>query len=224
MKIHKYSTLLILFFSSGLAFWLVGPIKSEQYRYFIFNLFQIGSSNLFDLADLKFETNKDNTMLTSNIFISPIVNVLSGVLWSGPVLVISYFLKRKKEEPVLEQFWRQVFFTNLTISLLMLFIWYFFIDLDSIYYPTNGSSNDSFGFLLGLIYSIFFFIPSFVPGFFALTTLENGMDTVHGYQDLYLLTRVNGAFVCVFWSIILTIIRKKSLFKDLIKEKVIRGN
>lgn len=216
MKIYKYSTLLILFFSSGLAFWLVGPIKSEQYRYFVFNLFQIGSSNLFDLADLKFETNKDNSMLTSNIFISPIVNFLSGVLWSGPVLVFSYFLNQKKEEPIRENFWRQVFYTNLTISLLMLLIWHFFIDLDSIYFQTNGSSNNSFGFLLGLLYFIFFIIPSFVPGFFALSALDNGLDTVHGYQDLYLLTRVNGAFVCVFWSIILTIIRNKLHFKNLI--------
>jgi hypothetical protein len=210
-----------LFFCSGLAFWLVGPIKSEQYRYFVFNLFQIGSSNLFDLAGLKFETNKDNFILTSNIFISPIVNVLSSALWSGPILVISYLLGQKKDKHILEKIWKQVFFTNLAISLIMVLIWHFFADLDSIYFQTYDSSNNPFGFLLGLLYFIFF-IPSVVPSFLAQSALDNGMDTVHGYEDLYLVSRVNGAFVCVFWSIFLTMIRNKSLIRNLINEKIIK--
>jgi hypothetical protein len=205
-----------------LAFWFVGPIENEQYRYFIFNLFQIGSAKLFDLANLKLDSYKDNSFLAFYTFISPIVNLFASLLWSGPILIISFFTE-KKENRGTTILWKQIFFTNLILSLALVVGWYFLLDLDFVYGKTFGFSTNSYGFVAEFIYFIFF-LPSIVPSFFALSALDNGLDTIHGYKDLYLLYRVNGAFVCAFWSILATILRNTSLVKSLIRHIVIKTN
>jgi hypothetical protein len=56
IRIYKYSTLLLLFMTSGLLFFLVAQLDDSKLRYKLFEVFQFGTDQIFNLVVLKFKT------------------------------------------------------------------------------------------------------------------------------------------------------------------------
>jgi len=202
-RLYKYSILLLLFFSSGLLFLVVGQIDNHKFRYIIFDIFQFGTDNLFKLVDWKFHTSKDNTIWVSYDHIAPTVNLIASVLWTGLFLflrsVITKLTNRNNVIPT-AGFWKRVFMTNLTLSLFFFLFWLFFMDLDFMYDGVYSKSPS----ILNQLYSWFsflMFLPSFIPGIIGSLTLDSGGDSAHGYNDMYLGTKIMTSFALTFWSI-----------------------
>jgi hypothetical protein len=189
--------------TSGLLFILIGLIENPDFRYKIYDIFQFGTSRLFYLVDWKFSSDKDNTIWISNNQISPIVNLISSFLWTGLILIIIGFFSKqpKKTDFNKNGFWKRVVQTNLIISGFLFLFWLVFMDTDFIY---DGVYTDSKS-ILSTIYSwilMLINLPSFFPGLIGSITLDNGGDTVHGYEDMYLATKTMTSFAVTIWSII----------------------
>ncbi len=202
-KVFKYSTIFLLFMTSGLLFIVIGLIDNLDLRYKLFDVFQFGTSRFFDIVDWKFNTSKDNTILVSNYHIAPVVNLISSILWAGLLLIIfSLFSKHPKlTEFNLNGYWQRVVLTNFVISGLLFLFWLIFMDLEFIYDGVYSDSNS----ILRTIYRWLFFIiilPSWIPELIASITLDNGGDTPHGYYDLYLVSKTVNSFAVTFWAII----------------------
>ena len=188
--------------TSGVLFLVVGQLDDNKIRYKIFELFQVGTDQLFKLTDLKFKTSKDNTIWFSYSQIAPLVNLLSSVIWTGIVLLIIQSIKRQTtiKNDIKSDYWKKVFFVNLTLSLVFITMWSL-MDLDFIY---SGVYSES-GSILNTVYSWLSFIaffPSIISDFLASVTLDQGGDTIHGNDDMYLVSKTSTAFALTLWSII----------------------
>jgi len=128
--------------TSGLLFIVIGLIENPNFRYKIYDIFQFGTSRLFDLVDWKYSSDKDNTIWISNNQISPIVNLISSFLWTGLLLLIIGFISKQPKQTDFNKkgFWRRVILTNLTISGFLFLFWLAFMDTDFIY---DGVYSDS---------------------------------------------------------------------------------
>lgn len=200
-KLYKYSTLLLLFMTSGILFFVVAPIDNINFRYKIFDIFQFGSSKIFNLVDWKFHTNKDNTILASYFQIAPLVNILASIIWTGLFLLLLRVFKKQNDNAIkVSNFWKQVFYTNLTLSLLFFIIW-LCTDLDFMY---EGIYSTTTSFIRTVYdwFSFIVFIPSAIPILFASVVLDQGGDTAHGYDDMYLVTKTETAFALTFWALL----------------------
>lgn len=211
-KIFKYSTILLLFMTSGLVFIVVGLIDNPDFRYKIYDIFQLGTSRLFDLVDWKFSSDKDNTIWISNNQISPIVNLISSFLWTGLILIIiGFFSKQPKQTDFTKRgFWKRVVLTNLIISGFLFLFWLVFMDTDFIYDGVYSDSKSIFSTIYSWILMLIN-LPSLIPGFIGSITLDNGGDTAHGYEDMYLVTKTMTSFAVTVWSIIGVLIYDKIL-------------
>ncbi len=211
-KIFKYSTILLLFVTSGFLFIFIGLIDNPDFRYKIFDVFQIGASRLFDIVDWKFSSDKDNTIWVSNYQIAPIVNLISSFLWTGLVLIIiGLFSKQPKQTDFNKNgFWQRVVLTNLTISGFLFLFWLVFMDTDFIYDGVYTDSNSIFSAIYGWIFTLIN-IPSLIPGLIGSITLDNGGDTPHGYEDMYLATKTMTSFAVTIWAICGVLIYDKIL-------------
>jgi hypothetical protein len=202
-KIFKYSTILLLFMTSGLLFIVIGLIDNPDFRYKIYDIFQFGTSRLFDLVDWKFSSDKDNTIWVSNNQIAPIVNLISSFLWTVLLLiVIGFFSKQPKQTDFNKNgFWKRVVLTNLIISGFLFLFWLVFMDTgfiyDGVYADSNSIFNKIYSWILMLIN-----LPSLIPGLIGSITLDNGGDTAHGYEDMYLASKTMTSFAVTIWSII----------------------
>ena len=209
-KILKYSTILLLFMTSGLLFILIGFIENPEYRYKLYDLFQLGTSHLFDIVDWKFNTYKDNTILVSNYNIAPIVNLTSSILWTGLISVIILLVTRKIKDIDfrMKGFWFKVTLINLILSVFLFLFWLIFMDLDFIYNDVyiglKSISNSIYDWFMTILY-----IPSFIPGLIGSITLDSGGDTLHGYGDMYLFSKTMSSFSVTIWSIIGVLIYDK---------------
>lgn len=211
-KIFKYSTFLLLFMTSGFLFIFIGLIDNPDFRYKIFDVFQIGTSRLFDIVDWKFNSDKDNTIWVSNYQIAPIVNLISSFLWTGLVLIIiGLFSKQPKWTDLNKNgFWQRVALTNLTMSGFLFLFWLVFMDTDFIYEGVYSDSNSIFNTIYGWIFT-FINIPSIIPGLIGSITLENGGDTLHGFEDMSLATKTMTSFAVTTWAICGVLIYDKIL-------------
>jgi len=52
-------------------------------------------------------------------------------------------------------------------------------------------------------------LPSLIPGLIGSITLDNGGDTAHGYEDMYIATKTMTSFAVTIWSIIGVLISDK---------------
>jgi len=202
-RLYKYSTFFILFLTSGILYIIIGSIDNSNFRYKLFDFFQIGTSKLYNLVDWKFNSNKDNTFLVSNYQISPIVNFVSSVLWT--TLLILTLLTNKKFRQITDskpnRFWKKVFFTNLTISGLLFMVWLIFIDSDFIYAGVYNESNSIFSTIYEW-FLVIVYIPSIIPRIIGSITLDQGGDTTHGFNDMLLMSKTMTSFALTIWSII----------------------
>ena len=214
-RLYKYSTLSLLFFTSGVLFFIVGLIDNDSYRYKIFDIFQFGMDNLFKLVDLKFHTNKDNTIWVSYYNIAPIVNFLSSVFWTGFILILLRMFKKSSDINSSKEtngLWRNVFITNLTLSLFLFFFWLCFIDLNFMYDGVYSASTSIYSQIFGY-FAMLMFLPSTIPGIIGSVTLDQGGDTNHGYTDMYLASKTVTSFALTVWAIIVVYIYNKIKMK-----------
>jgi hypothetical protein len=202
-KIFKYSTILLLFISSGLLFIVTGLIENTDFRYKIYDIFQFGTSRLFDLVDWKFSSDKDNTIWISNNQIGPIVNLISSFLWTGLILlIIGFFTKQPKQTHFNKNgFWKRVVLTNLIISGFLFLFWLAFMDTDFIYEGVYTDSKSIFSTIYSWILTLIY-LPSWIPGLISMLNLDHGGDTPHGYGDMYLMSKIMTSFAVTIWSII----------------------
>jgi len=196
--------------TSGLLFIVIGLIENPDFRYKIFDIFQLGTSRLFDLVEWKYSSNKGNTIWISNNQISPIVNLISSLLWTGLILIIiGFFSKQTKETGFSKNgFWKRVVLTNLFISGFLFLFWLAFMDTDFVYDGVYSDSKSIFSKIYSWILMIIN-LPSLIPGLIGSITLDNGGDTAHGYEDMYLATKTITSFAVTIWSIIAVLINDK---------------
>ena len=75
------------------------------------------------------------------------------------------------------------------------------MDTDFIYNGVYSESESIFitfhNWFLTLLY-----LPSLIPGLIGSITLDNGGDTSHGYEDMYLVSKTITSFAVTFWSIL----------------------
>ncbi|PIQ34992.1 MAG: hypothetical protein COW63_02700 [Bacteroidetes bacterium CG18_big_fil_WC_8_21_14_2_50_41_14] len=206
--------------TSGLLFIVIGLIENPDFRYKIYDTFQIGTSRLFDLVDWKFSSDKDNTIWISNNQIAPIVNLISSFLWTGLILIIiGFFSKQPKLTDFNKNgFWKRVVLTNLIISGFLFLFWLTFMDIDFIYNGVYSVSNSIFSKVYGWIFMLIN-LPSLIPGLIGSITLDNGGDTAHGYEDMYLATKTMTSFAVTIWSIIGVLIYDKIINLKIKKTK-----
>lgn len=209
-KIFEYSTILLLFMTSGLLFIVIGLIDNPDFRYKIYDIFQFGTSRLFDLVDWKYSSDKDNTIWISNNQIAPIVNLISSFLWAGLVLIIIGLISKQPKQINFNKngFWKRVVLTNLIISGFLFLFWLVFMNTDFIYDGVYTDSNSIFSKIYSLIFMLIN-LPSLIPGLIGSITLDNGGDTAHGYEDMYLATKTMTSFAVTIWSIIGVLIYNK---------------
>jgi hypothetical protein len=205
-QLYKYSTLLTLLFSSGLLFFVVEQISDINNRYRIFDIFQIGTNQLFNLVNSKFKTDLSITKQFSYEHIGPLVNVLAGFLWTFILLFLFSFIKKSdnlnlKEQPT---FWRKVFFTNLILSFLFFAIWFVFMDIDFINSGQYNASETSDSNLKNMYdyFLIIPFSPAIIPGLISTITLEKYETTTRGLYDSYLVSKNLTSFGLTIWAII----------------------
>jgi hypothetical protein len=212
-RLFKYTIILLLIFTSGLLFIFVGLIENHDYRYKIYELFQIWTSKLFNLVDWKFNTQKDNTILVSNYEIAPIVNLISAFLWTSLVVLIYMFSIRQPIKNAFKEkgFWTKVMLTNLILSGFLFLFWLFFMNIDFIYegvYTKNNSVlNLMYKWIVYLVY-----LPSLIPSMICSVSLDNGGDTLHGYEDMYLMSKTITSFGVTIWSVFGVLCYEKVMF------------
>jgi hypothetical protein len=196
--------------TSGLLFIVIGLIDNPNFRYKIYDIFQFGTSQLFDLVDWKFSSDKDNTIWISYNQIAPIVNLISSFLWMGLVLIIIGLISKQPKQINFKKngFWKRVVLTNLIISGFLFLFWLIFMDTDFIYDGVYTDSNSIFSKIYNLIFMLIN-LPSLIPGLIGSITLDTGGDTAHGYEDMYLATKTTTSFAVTIWSIIGVLIYDK---------------
>lgn len=224
-KIFKYSTIFLLFMTSGFLFLFIGLIENPDFRYKIYDVFQFGSSRIFDIVDWKFSTSKDNTIWVSYYQIAPIVNLISSFLWIGLfIIVIGLFSKQPMKTDFNKNgFWQRVVLTNITISGFLFLFWLIFMDTDFIYDGVYSDSNSIFSKIYGWILMLIY-LPSIIPGQIGAITLDTGGDTFHGYEDMYLATKTMTSFAVTFWAICGVLINDKILNLRKKRKKTLSAN
>jgi len=188
--------------TSGVLYLVVGLINNDKGRYGVYDIFQIGTENIFKIVHWKFQTNKYNTIWISYGFIAPIVNFLSSIIWVGLFLLLLSFLKPSRANSMIGEsnFWRRVFLTNMVLSLLTFALW-LSMNLNFIYEDVYSSRSSEIDIAFRWL-NLFAFLPSIVPYLIASFTLDQGGDTLHGNGDMYLITKTASAFALTIWAIV----------------------
>jgi hypothetical protein len=205
--VNKFFIILIcilFIISSGILFIFIGQIDNPDHRYKIIETFQISSSKLFDLTETKLKTQKLNTIIISNYHLAPLVNLSSSIFWTLP-FVLLFKLIRKKTITVKESktnFWKQYFITYAILSVFLFIIW-LFLDVNFIYDGVYGPYKSSLKPIYEIFMLVLMFLPSIVPSYLSSIYLEHGGDTLHGYQDLIVLSKTMTTFSVLIWSLII---------------------
>ena len=80
-------------------------------------------------------------------------------------------------------------------------VWLLFIDSDFIYAGVYNDSNSIFSTIYEWFLTIVY-IPSIIPGIIGSITLDQGGDTTHGFNDMFLMSKTMTSFALTIWSII----------------------
>ncbi len=211
-KLFKYSTILLLFMTSGVLIISIALIDNFEYRYKIFEIFQIGSSELFELSYIISIPPED-----SYFFIAPIVNLLSGIFWSFIFVSVRVFFNDKTEK-VKEKdnsFWRETIFLNFIISLTVLIFWLITKDVSYKQYESISILK----YIIGGIFAVFV-TPTYLIGWLVTIPLEEGAAALYDIDEMNQIIKITPAFGVTFWSIFIIWIKfKLTKYIRLRKEK-----
>ena len=202
-KLFKFTVILMAVVSSGLIMPINAMIPNNQFRHILIEWFIFPTHWVYNLPGWRFSTSKDSVLFHSNCFLAPIALFVSALAWS--ILATILLKLRKTEEPKADfsrwsSFWMLCFWSIATISVAEFISWWLLNDATLGGYESSplSSSIQIIWFVVAL--------PNTPSTLLAAAVLDNGFDTLHGYEDTIAVSKTVSAFGVVVWSVLIALI------------------
>ena len=193
----------MLVISSGILMPIDAIIRNSHFRHLVVNLLLLPTEWMFNLPAVRFSTSKDSVLLASNLFIAPVALLGAALVWSSIIVLTQYVVMRRAFDLGLAsrtQFWKISFWSTAAMSSVIFILWWLLNNATLGGYQLSPHASVVFGIVSVLS------LPSIPSSLLANAFLDSGFDTLHGYDDALVVSKILTAFGPVIWSLIFALI------------------